>query len=645
MKKRISIYKLGAIVSVLFLLFCTAGFAENIDPDNINSQYAWGENVGWMNLEPGGDGGPGGAVADDTLTGSIWAENVGWINLAPTGGGVVNDRYGNLSGYAWAENTGWVNFSPTNGGVTIDPATGVFSGYAWGENVGWISFSSEKVILTTSWRMPDEDTDGVRDEDDNCPQASNPTQEDADGDGRGDACDAFPEDPNEWLDTDNDGTGNNQDPDDDNDGMPDDWEALHGLNPLADDAQGDPDGDGYTNLEEYLSGTNPNEYTENLPPAKPVLSSPEDRATGVSLTPTLTTEPFSDPDSADTHENTQWQVSTEAEFSSLTLDITTASRLTTLTLPDSLLEEGTSYCWRVRFSETHGGVSSWSDAFSFTTLTSSTDADSNGIPDDQEVDEVTDLDDDGTPDSTEDDMKCVRAAVGEGQICTQISTNCTCIDCLSSLDPATIMETASRPESLPWGLISFKVQVESPGDTAEVIVYLSEPAPGDTTWYKYDAINGWQEFTDHASFSEERTTVTLTLTDGGLGDADGTANGIIVDPSGFGGGNISPTASFTAEPTSGVAPLTVTFDATSSHDPDGTIDSYSWNFGDGDTGTGLTTTHEYPSWGIYTASLTVTDDHGATDTATATITVTPSGDDDDWPPCFIATAGSPWRGF
>jgi len=99
MKKRIFSYKLGAIVSVLFLLFCTAGFAENIDPDNDGSQYAWGENTGWMNLEPGGDGGPGGEVSDDTLTGYLWVENTGWINLAPTGGGVINDRYGTLSGY------------------------------------------------------------------------------------------------------------------------------------------------------------------------------------------------------------------------------------------------------------------------------------------------------------------------------------------------------------------------------------------------------------------------------------------------------------------------------------------------------------------------------------------------------------------
>jgi len=47
--------------------------------------------------------------------------------------------------------------------------------------------------------------------------------------------------------------------DDDNDGMPDSWEIAHGLNPLVNDAHLDKDGDGFTNLREYLAGTNPND--------------------------------------------------------------------------------------------------------------------------------------------------------------------------------------------------------------------------------------------------------------------------------------------------------------------------------------------------------------------------------------------------
>ena len=43
---------LCAIFSISLLLFCSDVFAENIDPDDEGSQYAWGENVGWLNTRP-----------------------------------------------------------------------------------------------------------------------------------------------------------------------------------------------------------------------------------------------------------------------------------------------------------------------------------------------------------------------------------------------------------------------------------------------------------------------------------------------------------------------------------------------------------------------------------------------------------------
>ena len=88
---------------------------------------------------------------------------------------------------------------------------------------------------------------------------------------------------------------------------------------------------------------------------------------------------------------------------------------------------------------------------------------------------------------------------------------------------------------------------------------------------------------------------------------------LFVIPAGGGPVNQPPVANVTATPTSGTAPLAVTFNGSGSSDPDGSIASYAWTFGDGGTATGVTTTHTYQAAGTYTAVLTVTDNQGATD--------------------------------
>ena len=86
-------------------------------------------------------------------------------------------------------------------------------------------------------------------------------------------------------------------------------------------------------------------------------------------------------------------------------------------------------------------------------------------------------------------------------------------------------------------------------------------------------------------------------------------------------GNTPPTAD--AGPNqAALVDETVEFDGSGSYDPDGTIDSYNWNFGDGVTGTGETTTYAYLDTGTYTVTLEVTDDGGATGIDTAIVTVT-----------------------
>jgi len=92
--------------------------------------------------------------------------------------------------------------------------------------------------------------------------------------------------------------------------------------------------------------------------------------------------------------------------------------------------------------------------------------------------------------------------------------------------------------------------------------------------------------------------------------------------------NVSPVASFTALPAVGTTPHIVTLDATASHDPDGTIASYLWDFGDSQTpsASAVPFTHTFTVQSnseTFTIVLTVTDNQGATDTAVQYVTVTP----------------------
>ncbi|HTO00349.1 MAG TPA: PKD domain-containing protein, partial [Microthrixaceae bacterium] len=116
-------------------------------------------------------------------------------------------------------------------------------------------------------------------------------------------------------------------------------------------------------------------------------------------------------------------------------------------------------------------------------------------------------------------------------------------------------------------------------------------------------------FTDAGSY-----VVTLTVTDND-GAQNTTTKTITV------GENVAPTAAASATPSAGKAPLPVQFSANGSTDSDGTIASYAWTFGDGGTSTSADPAHTYSVAGTYTATLVVTDNGGATDSATVSVQV------------------------
>lgn len=99
-------------------------------------------------------------VIDDALglSGDVWGNELGWITLNPTGEGVSIDdpSTGLLIGKAWSQVSGWINFEPTGQNVTIDPSSGEFSGWAWtgGPYGGWIKFdcTNADTCIKTDWR-------------------------------------------------------------------------------------------------------------------------------------------------------------------------------------------------------------------------------------------------------------------------------------------------------------------------------------------------------------------------------------------------------------------------------------------------------------------------------------------------------------
>ncbi len=116
----------------------------------------------------------------------------------------------------------------------------------------------------------------------------------------------------------------------------------------------------------------------------------------------------------------------------------------------------------------------------------------------------------------------------------------------------------------------------------------------------------------HAYATAGNYTATLTVTDN-LGATHSATAAVAI-------GNSPPIANAGGSYT-GETNVAISLNGSNSSDSDGTITSYSWNFGDGTTGTGVAPSHVYSSPNIYSASLTVTDNNGGQHTASALVTV------------------------
>jgi fibronectin type 3 domain-containing protein len=271
-------------------------------------------------------------------------------------------------------------------------------------------------------------------------------------------------------------------------------------------------------------------------PDAPLLVSPINNAV-VSTMAILKTGAFRTAVTGTTHTKSRWQVFRD-EDDACVLDIQSTTALTSLAVPKLVLDEGTPYFWRVQFIDSKGAVSAWSDYEDFVTNKTNADLNVNGIPDAQEVASTVDLDRDGVMDNKQPlFIKSVKMEGANVQIGVSIKGCSTCIR-VESVESEDARQPDSyaygKPKRMPFGLINFKIAVAKAGDQSTVRLHFSQAAAYFSKWYKYDPITDqWYDFSAYAKFASDRRSVTLTLTDGGPGDADGVANGVIVDPAGI----------------------------------------------------------------------------------------------------------------
>lgn len=136
--------------------------------------------------------------------------------------------------------------------------------------------------------------------------------------------------------------------------------------------------------------------------------------------------------------------------------------------------------------------------------------------------------------------------------------------------------------------------------------------------YRWDFGDGgtyWGSTAYHTFSTPGAWTNTLSVFDFRGGTATATIDVAVGPP------NQLPAAAVLASVLNGPAPLSVVFDGSGSTDPDGTIVSYAWSFGDGATASGPAAAHVYASPGTYAATLTVTDSDSGTTSGQAIIAV------------------------
>jgi len=180
----------------------------------------------------------------------------------------------------------------------------------------------------------------------------------------------------------------------------------------------------------------------------------------------------------------------------------------------------------------------------------------------------------------------------------------------------------------PWGISS------APANEWVELTYPSKIVEMARIIFHGRVLNGWS-YLNEFQFKTVLDKSVLDVDGDGIGDTSYSIdsdkdNYPLVEPFEnyeLGPENQPPIASFTYSPENPFSGDVVSFDASSSHDLDGTIVTYEWDFGDGETATGCAVSHRFRGAmnesKDYTVALTVEDNSGAIATGSCDVTVTP----------------------
>ena len=160
-----------------------------------------------------------------------------------------------------------------------------------------------------------------------------------------------------------------------------------------------------------------------------------------------------------------------------------------------------------------------------------TDSNGNGILDSEEKgsDPTSDCNGDGTPDFQDPKTAGVRQANGAGKILIDTPNGALAdVQAMNDNDPA-VMQTGKPAMAFPYGVTKFRITGLGNGDSVTLTLTFPGNVPVTAKYYKVTPAAGWQEVPFGSNNGDN--TITLTLTDGDpKTDADGLANGEILDP-------------------------------------------------------------------------------------------------------------------